>query len=231
MTKRLLLVLIFLAGLGSAQSASQSKVRSTFQNEIVAVYEVDLSAKASVAPLEAAHDSFWIALSPGSVTFTRQQDKTEVHFQLADVRFFSSFETKLLSNTGTSEFRAVLVALKRRALITNGCECSGNTAKSICGCPGSGHLETLWALSLGEVTLAGTTLPAGEGFRSAALRDDMLLVAITDLQLRDEAGVANENGELPKLELKSGQASWIRTGRHQWKNMGGETAKFISFEF
>ena len=230
MTKRLVLALVFLGGLAHAQSSPPSSYHATFQNDIVAVYDLDLAANASVAPLEAAHDSFWISLTPGRLTFTRQQDKKELHFQPADVRFFPSFETKLLTNTGASEFRGVLVALKRRALITNGCECSGITAKTICGCPGSGHLEPLWALSLGEVTLAGTTLASAEGFRSAAPRDDMLLVAITDLELRDEAS-SSENAEMPTLDLKSGQAIWIKAGRHQWKNIGSETAKFVTFEF
>jgi hypothetical protein len=86
-------------------------------------------------------------------------------------------------------------------------------------------------LNLGEVTLAGTTLAADEGFRSAAPRDDMLLVAITDLELRDEIGIAGEIGEQPTLRLQSGQSVWIKAGRHQWKNTGSKAGKFVSFEF
>lgn len=230
MTRRLIFAFVVLGGLARAQS-SPGRYHSTFENQILAVYELDLSANASVTPFEAAHDSFWIALSDATVAFTRQQGKSEAHFQPGDVRFFPSFETKLLTNIGTTEFRGVLVVLKRRALITNGCECSGNTAKTICGCAGSGHLEPLWALSLGEVTLAGTTLAADEGFRSAAPRDDMLIIAIADLELRDEVGVAGETGEQATVRLKSGQAEWIKAGRHQWKNMGSEAAKFVTFEF
>jgi len=231
-TRRLILLLVLLGIGASAQSSSQGNYHSRFENDVVAVYEVDLASHASASPFEAAHDSFWISLSPASVTFSRQQDKTVVQFEPGDVRFFPSFETKLLTNTGPTEFRGVMVALKPRALISNGCECTGNTGKTLCGCKGANHLESLWAFSLGDVTLAGTSLAAGEGFSSAASRDDMLLVAVTDVRLQDDAGSAEpEREQKAALRLNAGEAVWIIGGRHQFKNVGTTTARFVTFEF
>jgi hypothetical protein len=229
--KRFILLLALL-GVASSQSSLRTAYQSRFENDVVAVYELDLLAHASASPFEAAHDSFWVSLTSASVTFSGQQDKTMVQFEPGDVRFFPSFETKLLTDTGSTEFRGVMVALKPRALISSACECTGNTGKTLCGCKGAGHLESLWAFSLGDVTLAGTSLAAGEGFRSAAPRDDMLLVAVTDLQLEDEANSAGADTlNAPPLRLKAGEAAWIRGGRHQLKNVGNTAVKFVTFEF
>ena len=228
--KRLVLLLALIGSVRS-QSSPQSAYQSRFENNVVAVYELDLRSHASASPFEAAHDSFWVSLTSATITFLGQ-DKTTVQFEPGDVRFFPSFETKLLTDTGSTEFRGVMVALKPRALISSACECTGNTGKTLCGCKGASHLESLWAFSLGDVTLAGTSLAAGEGFRSAAPRDDMLLVAVTDLQLEDEANSAGAdtlNG--PPLRLKAGEAAWIRGGRHQLKNVGNTAVRFVTFEF
>ena len=219
-----------LAGLIFAQSSGQ--YQSRFENDVVSVYEVDLPAHASASAIEGAHDSFWVSLSPSTVVFSTQQGNSMVQLEPGDVRFFPSFETKSLTNNGPGEFRGVMVALKPRALISNGCECTGNTGKTICGCKGASHLESLWALSLGEVTLAGTSLASGEGFRSAAPRDDMLLVAVTDLQLQDQTRTpGGDSDDGPSLRLKAGEAAWIRAGRHQFRNVGNASVKFVTFEF
>jgi len=220
-----------LSGIAIAQSSPRQVYETRFQNNVVNVSEIDLPAHATANPLEAAHDSFWVALSPANVTFSRQQDKVAVQFEPGDVRFFSSFETKLLANTGADDFHGVLVALKPRALITNGCECESRSGKSVCGCSG-GHLDSLWALALGEVTLAGTSLRPGEGYRSAAVRDDMLVVAVTDVELDDEArSPESETSPRRSIHLKAGEAAWIAGGRHQLKNTGAATARFVTFEF
>lgn len=203
------------------------------ENDVVAVYEVDLSPHASVPPLESAHDNLWLALTSGSASFSVQQGKSDYQFEPGDARFFPSFETKLVTNTGSESFRAAVIVLKPRGLVSNGCECTGNTGKTVCGCKGGGHLESLWAFSLGDVTLAGTSLAPGEAFRSAAVRDDMLLVAVTDLILRDEAAGApdGEGVPSPAMNLKSGDAIWIKSGRHQFKNLATEPVRFLTAEF
>ena len=227
----LVTLLVALSTFAFGQSAESGHYRTTFENDLVAVYQLDLPARASASTFQSAHDTFWLSLSDSAVTFARPQSKLEVQWQVGDTRFFQSFETNVVTNAGSTDFRGIMVALKQRALVSNGCECSGSTAKAICGCKGATHLDTLWAVSLGEVTLAGTLLSAGESFRAAAMRDDMLLVAVTDVSLTDLALRHSGVVEPSVLHLKSGDAIWINAGRHQFKNVGSEKARFVTFEF
>jgi hypothetical protein len=226
---RTVILVLLLISDGLAQSGAQ-KYESVFENDVVAVYRLELSAEASIAPVQSSRDSFWVALNDSAVTFSLQQGSAPAQLQAGDVRFFPSFATKLLINSGTALFRGVLIVLKPRALISGDCECTGNTAKAVCGCKGAGHLESLWALNMGSVTLAGTQLSAGEAFRAAAQRDDMLLVAITEIDLED--AVATEADPMNRLvHLKAGDATWIKGGSHRFKNVGSAPAKFVTFEF
>jgi len=231
MIRFLAIVLISQSICAVGQSSQLARYQTKFENDVVAVYGVNLQAHASVPAFQSARDTFWVALTDSSLSFTRQQGKTDIRWQAGDTRFFPSFETNVLSNRGTAEFRGVMIALKPRSLISGACGCAENTAKAICGCKGATHLEPLWALSLGEVTLAGTSLAAGESFRAAALRDDMLLVAVTDLDLTDLGSQDSESGERPVLHLKSGDAAWIPGGRHQFKNLDSAAVRFVTFEF
>ncbi|HWY70872.1 MAG TPA: hypothetical protein VNX88_19545 [Terriglobales bacterium] len=217
--------------LALGQSPESGQYRTRFENDVVAVYELNLPARASASTFQSAHDTFWLSLTDSTVAFARQQWKVDLRMQAGDTRFFSSFETSLVTNTGATDFRGVMVALKPRGLVSSGCECSGSTARTVCGCKGATHLEPLWAVSLGEVTLAGTLLGVGESFRAAALRDDMLLVAVTDVSLTDLASQDSDLREKPVLHVKSGDAVWISAGRHQFKNVGDERARFVTFEF
>jgi hypothetical protein len=212
------------------QTPSQPKYQSTFDNDVVSVYKLDLSPRGSVSAFQSGHDSFWLSLTDATVRFSRQQGSVEAEFKPGDARYFPSFETKLLTNIGNTEFRAIMVTLKPRALVSSGCECTGNTGKTICGCKDASHLESLWAFSMGDVTLAGTLLAPDEAFRAAAVRDDMLLIAIGDIDLQDETGSRSEM--MPNsMRLKSGDAVWIKGGRHRFKNIGSGAAKFVTFEF
>lgn len=222
----LLVALFALAPLGNCQSSDQARYTSQFENDVVAAYDLRLPSKASTTVFAASHDTFWIALNAGELTFTGDKSSSDVvRFQAGDVRYFPSFAIRSIANSGSAEMRVVLVALKTRGAVNNPCECSGNTGKFVCGCRGASHLEPLWAIGLGDVTLAGTRLAAGEAFRAAAPRDDMLLVAVTDLELRDRAA-----GDAA-IQLKSGEAAWIASGRHQFRNVGEGPAQFVTVEF
>ena len=230
MIRTQVLLLVTLCVSGFAQSP-QGHYESKFENDVVAVYQLNLEPGGTASAFQSAHDTVWLSLTDATVSFSRtQSSKTDVHFAPGDARFFSSFETTALTNTGAGTFRGLMIALKARGLVSNGCECTGSTGKTICGCAGAGHLDSLWAFSLGNVTLAGTSLVAGEAFRSAPLREDMLLVAITDLTLANEAKPDTQAGNAT-LRLKAADAVWINSGRHKLKNTGTETARFVTLEF
>ena len=215
-----------------AQTSIEGRYQSKFENDVIAVYDISLPPHASAPTFQSAHDTIWLALTDSSVSFARaQQAKVDLQFQTGDAHFFPSFETRQITNMGGTEFRGVMIAIKARGLAANGCECTGSTGRTVCGCKGATHLEPLWAFSLGEVTLAGTSLSGGEAFRAAALRDDMLLVAVTDSDLQDESLADSENGSGQMIHLRSGEAAWIPAGHHQFKNLGMSTARFVTVEF
>lgn len=221
------LLILFLCRFASGQSSAPGKFETQFENDLVVVHAIRLEAHRSAPNLESGHDTFWIGLNDGTLNFVGGNGaKTPLQFQTGDTRFFPSFEVSSVVNAGESTFQIVLIALKPRALIGNACDCAGATAKFVCGCKGAHHLEGLWAVGLGNVTLAGSMLDAGESFRSAPERDDMLLVAVTSLQLQDEAAEADKS-----MNLAAGDAKWISSGRHQFKNTGAAPARFVTFEF
>ena len=231
MIRTSVLLSLTLGAFGFAQSSPQGHYESKFENDVVAVYQLNLAPGETASAFQSAHDTVWLSLTDSTVSFARPQSgKTDVHFAPGDARFFSSFETKTLTNTGAEAFRGLMIALKARGLVSNGCECTGDTGKTICGCTGASHLDSLWAFSLGDVTLAGTSLIAGEAFRSASVRGDMLLVAITDLTLQDEVRPDTQTGDAV-LRLKAADAVWINGGRHKLKNTGTEKARFVTLEF
>jgi len=223
--------LVFLSLNAQGQSSSQ-RYQSVFENDVVAVYRLDLPVNGSVSTFESTHDTFWLSLDDANVTFSVQRGRSAVEFRSGDTRFFPSFETKSVSNNGKTQFRGVVVVLKPRVLSSSECECTGNTGKAVCGCMGAGHLESLWAFNMGAVTLAGTELGPDERFRAAAQRDDMLMVAVTDIDLTDDVeNPAPDQVESSAIRLKAGQAVWIRGGRHRFKNVSVEAARFVTFEF
>ena len=59
----------------------------------------------------------------------------------------------------------------------------------------------------------------------------MLIVAVTDLSLTDLGDRDLPASERPVLHLQSGDATWISGGRHQFKNVGSQAARFVTFEF
>ena len=216
----------------SAQTLAEGRYQSKFENDVVAVYDIDLPSHSSASTFQSSHDTVWLSLSDADVSFAlSQQGKVDLQLQIGDARFFPSFETRLLTNTGSTEFRGVMIAIKARGLATSGCECTGNTGRAFCGCKGATHLESLWAFSLGEVTLAGTSLKAGEAFRDATMRDDMLLVAVTDIDLEDEGKGDTDSGSTGTIHLHAGDAAWIPRGLHQFKNVSASPIRFLTAEF
>jgi hypothetical protein len=213
------------------QSTASNHYRLKFENDVAVAYEVTLPAGEAAPVFQSAHDTFWLSLSDSTVTFkTSESTKMDARFLPGDARYFPSFGITLIRNIGTEEFKAVMISLKARGLVTNGCECTGATGKTICGCKGASHLESLWAFSMDQVTLAGTSLAPGEAFRNSALRDDMLLVAISDVDLNDESpGIAT--GDQTPLRLRAGDVAWIPSGRHKLRNAGTNLAHFATLEF
>jgi hypothetical protein len=228
--KRLWLVcwLVACAVFASGQARRDVRFENVFENPQVAVFTLELPEHGRAAVYQGTHDVIWLALNDAGVNFVRRDRSVPAVLAAGDVRFFPAFQLTAVSNDKGATARGVLIELKTRGLVSSGCDCGTVTERTVCGCAGASHLPDLWALALGQVTLGGTTLKAGDGFQGSSFREAMLLVAISDLNLRDAAAAeGNDAG----IRLAPGQAQWIPAGAHQLRNLGTATAKFLTVEF
>lgn len=208
-----------------AQTATEARFASVLDNPQVAVYSLELPARARAAAFQGTHDVIWLALNDATVIFGGHDRSDTVDLKTGDVRFFPEFRLASVSNGAGASARGVLIEIKPRGDMT-ACGCSGAVERSVCGCAGSGHLPALWALGFGKITLGGTTLRAGEAFLGPSYRDDMLLVAVSDLDLKDDAAP-----QPAEIRLAAGEARWLPAAAHQFRNVASAGARFVTVEF
>ncbi len=210
----------------AGQTANESRYRGIFENQNVRVYSLELPPQFRAPSFQNQHDVIWVALNDAPVRFVlRDKYPVTIDFRAGDARFFHSFATERVVNEGAAPFRAVVVELKARGLASLSCACGSSAERALCGCSNAGHLPELWAVGLGKVTVAGTTLRPGAGFTGDSPRDDSLLIALTPLQLRDA-------GDHPQaLRLQPGEVAWLVAGAHRFRNDSGMAARFITVEF
>ena len=196
-------------------------------NHIVEVSALDLPPATHVGLRQNMYDVVLIALEDSTLTLLPAEGMSkDVQLNSGEVRVLRSFSVQKLANNSGAKARFIVVALKSHGVEAGECGCSGEVERSICGCS-SRHLPQLWALSIGGATLAGSSLPPGEGFVGASYRDDSLLVSLTRVQLLDEQA----SGPDSALTLEPGGVKWLSQGQRQFKNVGPNTARFITIEF
>jgi hypothetical protein len=226
MRVRLTVVLALLTSMCTGQTLREARYRELLANELVRVYGLELAPRHTASLYQNTHDVFWIALDDSALTVVGEDgNSSALDLRTGDVRLLPSFAGKILRNDSGSALHGVLVELMSRGLTTGGCGCLTPVENAICGCKPAAHLPELWAFGLAKVTLAGTTLAAGQSFTSIVHRDDMLLVALTPVHLRDEAVPG------ATFDLASGEAVWVKAGNHQFRNTAEATARFVSVEF
>lgn len=209
----------------SAQTSTEARFSPVFENTQAAVYSLELPPRARAAAFQGTHDVLWLALNDSTIAFARRDRSDSIDLKTGDVRFFPEFRLASLSNGGAAGARGVLIEIKARGEMPV-CGCSGDVERAICGCGAAAHLPPLWALGFGKITLGGTTLRAGQSFLGASYRDDMLLVAVTDVDLKDDAASPAD-----EIRLSAGQARWFPAAAHQFRNLGSEPARFVTVEF
>jgi hypothetical protein len=196
-------------------------------NHIVEVFTLELPPATHVRLRQNMYDVVLIALEDSTLTVLPAEGVSkDVQLNSGEVRVLRSFSVQELANNSGAKARFIVVALKSHGVEAGECGCSGEVEKSICGCS-ERHLPPLWALSIGGATLAGSSLPPGEGFVGASYRDESLLVSLTRVQLQDEQ--ASEPNSV--LTLEPGGVKWLSRGQRQFKNVGPNTAHFITIEF
>lgn len=207
----------------AAQRDIESRFAPAFENPRVDVNVVSLAPGAHVRIFQNTHDVVWIALSDGVVRFSEgEQGDSTTRFRAGDARLFRSFQVQTATNVGNMPLRAAAVQLKDRGLTTGGCGCIGASERAVCGCAGAPPLPAMWAVAVGQVTLAATTLEPGSGYAWGIRRNDMLLVAVTNVVLQDDAA---------ELRLAPGEATWFAAGRRRFRNLAPTPIRFVTLEF
>jgi hypothetical protein len=210
----------------AAQLPNEARFTPVFENSQVAVYSLELPARNRATAFQGTHDVIWLALNDATVSFAGRDRSSAADLKTGDVRFFPEFQLASLANGGAIAAKGVLIEIKARGEMP-ACGCVAAVERSVCGCGGGGgHLPALWALGFGKITLGGTTLRAGQSFLGSSYRDDMLLVAVTDLDLKDDVAP-----QAPGIRLSAGEARWIPAGPHQFRNVASEGARFVTVEF
>ena len=205
------------------QRAPLTAFELVLSNPRAAVFDLRLPDHAQSPLFQNTHDLLLIALGQVRLSLVRASGEDEaVAMAAGDVRWLPRYRFKSLVNESGAEVQAVLVDMKSDAGAR--CECSGEVEKAVCGCERR-HLPALWAFATGPVTVAGTTLPRAWSSWGPTARGDTLLVAITQVDLREPGPSANV------IQLKPGEAYWLTRGTHQLTNAEEMPARFVSVEF
>jgi len=207
------------------QIAPESHFASVFENPQVTVYSIELAPRSRATVFQGTHDVIWVALGDSSLTFARRDRNDTVDLRPGDVRIFREFDLKTVSNERAAAARGILIQIRARGEMPN-CGCSTPVERSVCGCGESVHLPPLWALSFGRITFGGTTLQGGQAFLGSSYRDDMLMVAVSDVDLKDDAAA-----QPSEIKLAAGETHWFAAGAHQFRNLANGAARFITVEF
>ncbi len=210
----------------AAAPQPDARYRAIVENQTVRAYGLDLRPGQKAPLYQNTHALLWIAVDDQRLSLTREEgDPLQWNLRQGDTRFLGSYTAKRLSNEGPESAHAVVVEIMRRDLVQDGCGCLATQEKAVCGCEPDLHLPELWAVALARMTLAGTRLEPGQAFAQAVERSDMLLVALTPVELDDLAGAESA------IQLQPGDAVWIKAGLHQFKNLGTLPARLVTVEF
>jgi hypothetical protein len=210
---------------GPSSASKDTRFQPLLENEHIHAFRLELPARATAPVYQNVHDVVWIAVTNSDMTLVdRQRRETVVRFRAGDVRLLRRNRVTSMRNSGRASLLGVLVELKRPVLASAECNCATGIEQAVCGCGRNQHLPGLWAYSLGELTLAGTTLNAAQSFQAPARRGDTLLIAISPLELLDRATQGS-------LRVAAGDVRWMRAGIHRLSNEGTAPARFITLEF
>jgi hypothetical protein len=86
------------------------------------------------------------------------------------------------------------------------------------------------------LTIKSTKLEPQQQLEDASDRNRTLLIALSDLLLRDERDLAEEgepwrSSPARRIRLRSGNVVWLRHGMHRVQNTGNASARYITIEW
>jgi quercetin dioxygenase-like cupin family protein len=228
---------------GAVEITAEPFHHLVFKNKKVRVFSVEVPPQASTLLHSHRHDYVFVILGDSEVTNERQGEKAAVlRLNDGDVRFSHGGFAHLVRNRMDRPFRNVAIEVLKpvRGIIRlatcdvdEGIEC-GFCNISAAGqqkCEWPGELDTLPELEKKEpaygVYQFVVHLQPGATTGMHTHTTDHLLVAVSDLELKDEG-----KGKAPEtLRMKAGEVRWVKGGfTHSLTNLG-KPAWWVSFEF
>lgn len=230
--KRLLsLVLLLLPLLAVQASTPEVEITSepshhlALENQFVRVFKVEVAPHAATLTHRHRHDYLFVTLGDSRVS-NEVEGKPLVELTLADgeTRFTAGNFAHIARNLADSPFRNVTIEIlqdeKLRGAVSIWKEEGGE--KTFAG----GRKKILFVKD--GVRVSEVNLDAGAMVPSHHHDGPHLLVAVSDLDLRDDAA-----GKAPvPLKFKAGDIDWLPGGyTHTLTNAGNRAARFVTVEF
>lgn len=230
--KRLLsLVLLLLPLLAVYASTPEVEITSepshhlALENQFVRVFKVEVAPHAATLMHRHRHDYLFVTLGDSRVS-NEVEGKPLVELTLADgeTRFAAGNFAHIARNLADSPFRNVTIEIlqdeKLRGAVSTWKEEGGE--KTFAG----GRKKILFVKD--GVRVSEVNLDAGAIVPSHHHDGPHLLVAVSDLDLRDDAA-----GKAPvSLKFKAGDIDWLPGGyTHTLTNAGHHAARFVTVEF
>lgn len=205
------------------------------QNDKVRIFKVSVAPHTST--LVHQHDRDYVFVSLGKSDISNEVvGKAPVEVKLKDgqANFTKGGFAHLAKNLADTPFRNVTVELMQPAQgevkhcdeNSQACEIARDNPCVVAGIVDCA--TTHWVVDAENFRMTETRIPPSLKLPKQAHASNYLLIAITDLDLRDPAYGANRK----QLSLKEGDAVWMpSTKEAEWKNSGKTTARFLTVEF
>ena len=215
-----------------------------FKNKQVRVFAVEVPPQASTLLHRHRHDYVFVMLGDIEVRSERQGEKpAELRLNDGDVRFTKGGFAHSVHNLKDMPFRNVTIEVRKRVrgiirLAT--CDVDESIECGFCNISAAGQQKCEWPGDLNALPQLEKKEPdrgvyqfvvhlqPGSTTGRHAHSADHLLVAVSDLELKNEA-----EGKPPEtVRMKSGEVRWVKGGfTHSLTNLGKPPAWWVSFEF
>jgi quercetin dioxygenase-like cupin family protein len=214
------------------------------KNRKVRVFSVEVPPKASTLLHRHKNDYVFVTLGDSVVRNERQGEKPgELRLADGDVRFTKGGFAHIATNLAEAPFRNVTIEVLKPARgivrlatcdVNEGIECGfcDISAEGKQKCEWPGDMKALPELEKKEqdyaVYQSVVHLQPGSKTGMHAHKEDHLLVAVSDLELKNEV----EGKPAETVRMKSGEVRWVKGGfSHSLTNLGKQPAWWVAFEF
>jgi hypothetical protein len=207
------------SGVPVAEEPHHHKV---LENDYVRVYKLELAPQEATLMHQHGIDYFALMLSDTILTNERVGAKpARVNWKGGEIRFSKGGFSHIVRNEAASPLRNITIELLRP-----GDSDEIGTAEAAAK-PGAVQFSVAGVVRKGAATF-DNTVPPGAAMQKQAYNGPRLMLAVTDLDLRDEV----EGRPPTEIHQQSGDVVWVPGGSgHTISNIGKQPARWVSVEF